>query len=294
VAALDDKLEELEAKALALVAGDWLDAIDKLEVLLAAEPDSVKSRILRLLAPKIDEAGAVGALVEAFDLGRADTVEDIGASKRKTRRAISTMKPDPDTLAIVGGIASSAREAVRKAKALASTDAPVSMMLAPLLASRTEIKRNVVTGIHAASNEAITGAATAAGFPLVWVSERDACVDCLAYSGTVSETGQFPTGQTFGSKPIKKPGKKTSCPLHPNCRCRLRALRDPSFATSLKREAERSVLRGFSLPNESEKRRLDAASRLLADGVNAPASVKAYAAKAVKAGEFPTRRVPSE
>jgi hypothetical protein len=38
--------------------------------------------------------------------------------------------------------------------------------------------------------------------------------------------------------------------------------------------------------------RIDAAERLIADGVDAPKSVIAYAKRAVTAGEFPTRGRP--
>ncbi len=49
------------------------------------------------------------------------------------------------------------------------------------------------------------------------------------------------------------------------------------------------MLRGFSLESESMGVRIDAASRLLEQGVDAPKSVLAYAARYVKAGKFPDR-----
>jgi hypothetical protein len=51
-------------------------------------------------------------------------------------------------------------------------------------------------------------------------------------------------------------------------------------------------LRGFSLESESMKTRVDAADRLVKRGVEAPKSVVAFARRAVKAGEFPTRGRP--
>ena len=77
-----------------------------------------------------------------------------------------------------------------------------------------------------------------------------------------------------------------------NCRCTIEPLNDQSYADALRREADRSVLRGFSLESESMRVRVDAAERLLAQGVDAPKSVKAYAARAIKAGEFGTRGRP--
>jgi len=70
-----------------------------------------------------------------------------------------------------------------------------------------------------------------------------------------------------------------------NCRCHLEA-QDDDVAAALKREADRSILRGFALESESERARLDAAERLLASGVRAPASVKRYAETAINRGGF--------
>jgi hypothetical protein len=111
----------------------------------------------------------------------------------------------------------------------------------------------------------------------VWVAERDACVRCLERQGETS-TGK---DESFNE------------PEHPNCRCTRLVLdidvSEPVIA-GLVREAQRSILRGFSLPSESNKVRIAAAKKLLDQGVNLPKSVKEYARKAVKRGEFPSGR----
>jgi hypothetical protein len=69
-------------------------------------------------------------------------------------------------------------------------------------------------------------------------------------------------------------------------------LRSAEYAEALRREADRSVLRGFSLESESMKTRIDAADRLVSRGVDAPKSVIAYARRSIKVGVFPTRGRP--
>lgn len=79
-----------------------------------------------------------------------------------------------------------------------------------------------------------------------------------------------------------------------NCRCTIEPLNDKSYAEALRREADRSVLRGFSLESESMGTRVDAAQRLLDKGVNAPASVIKFAERGVKNGKFSTRGRPAK
>lgn len=107
----------------------------------------------------------------------------------------------------------------------------------------------------------------------VWHPERDACVRCLNRAGQID--------------PKRLP------PEHPNCRCVMWVLERETgkvIAASLVREAQRSILRGFSLPSESNRVRIDAARKLLNQGTNLPKSVKDYARTAVKRGQFPRGR----
>jgi hypothetical protein len=130
------------------------------------------------------------------------------------------------------------------------------------------------------------------------------CVHCLAYAGEVIHMhDSFPVGLTYGKKPLvpwPEPQWLSGPPLHPNCRCRLsvwlghaEGAPGPTLPEVLKREAQRSVLKGWRMESEPESVRLAAADRLLARGVNAPKSVKNYARTAIKRGRFPSRTVPS-
>lgn len=123
---------------------------------------------------------------------------------------------------------------------------------------------------------------------LIWRAERDACVHCLAYQGHARVRGGYPTGLTFGKKPLHK-NRVTMPPLHPNCRCTQWLIgRDVAkrIQEALLREAKRSILRGWSLETESNNVRVDAARRLLATNPAVPKSVEIYARSAVRSGEF--------
>jgi hypothetical protein len=153
--------------------------------------------------------------------------------------------------------------------------------------------------------EDIRAQATRFGGQLLWVAERNACLHCLAYAGQVTDSrGLFPAGLTFyvGADGQLKPlntGPVQSPPLHPNCRCRLQVwmgydlvgfpdaadLQD--LPSVLRREAQRSVLRGFS-GHSSEPAGLRAADSLLqrADRVAFGESVLRRAREDVRAGQF--------
>lgn len=184
--------------------------------------------------------------------------------------------------------------------------------------ARGTAERAAARAVNAAANEAIILEAERLGGRLVWIAERDACVACLAYSGITAIPGtSFPIGRTYGDKPLKPwpdPDFLPGPPLHPRCRCRLMIYfgHDTKAATkalahvpgawrsahvdypaALRREADRSILRGWSLPSESERTRIRAAQKLLAAGVRAPQSVKDYARRSVRKGTFPSRKVPT-
>lgn len=151
----------------------------------------------------------------------------------------------------------------------------------------------------------------------MWLAERDACVVCLALSGHVAPYGgSFDASATFGDKPLPvwPPGPLERPPRHPHCRCRVtpwighdtagaltasipgwhkgQASANESLSDALKREARRSVLKGWSLESESEAVRLRAADRLLQRGANLPKTVEQQARKAVRTGHFASRAVP--
>lgn len=282
------ELANLEAAVFkAASIGSYLRAVETLRKLLADKDPSIKKIVLQIVAPQV-EGVALAAVSDAFGAGRDDAlglVEDARAVARRTRKSV----PPEDARKAVLGLDAAGALAVRQARLLARGDAPLDAVLAPLFGHANSIQGRVTEAVNRGGNAGVLRVASVARLPVVWVAETDACVHCLAYSGQVAEPGQkFPGGLTYGRKSYH-PDALPTPPLHPNCRCTLEPLNDISYAEGLRREADRSVLRGFSLESESMSARVDAAQRLLERGVDAPKSVKAFAERAVREGKFPTR-----
>jgi hypothetical protein len=286
----EDALAKLEARVLARGGVKaWLDEVAELRTLLALGDPDVGRIVATLKIPAV-EAQALAAVLDAFRVGADDAlvilrdagIDDVGRTGRPSDAARAPVK----------GLDRAGREVLDAAKKLARIGAPPDEVLAPIFGHANRLESAVTTSINRSGNEGTTAIADAADLPTVWVAEYNACVHCLAYSGRVAKPGKtFPGGLTYGKKsyypdPLKAP------PLHPRCRCVVEPLHDDEYADALRREADRSVLRGFSLESESMGVRIDAAERLIASDPNAPASVVAYARRAVKAGEFTTRGRP--
>jgi len=130
-------------------------------------------------------------------------------------------------------------------------------------------------------------------------------VVCLALAGEIADPNEgvgFDEFATYGpyeppsiwpyGMPLMRP------PRHPHCRCQVciwlgSAPGQPDLPERLRHEAARSVLKGWSLPSESNRVRLRAAEKLLAAGGRGlPRSVQEEAAKAVARGTFHSREVP--
>ena len=155
------------------------------------------------------------------------------------------------------------------------------------------------------ANDAARQVSANIGAKLLWIAERDACVICLALAGEIADpmTGLgFDEFATYGpyeppsiwpyGMPLMRP------PRHPHCRCQVcvwlgTAPGQPDLPSSLKREAARSILKGWSLPSESNRVRLRAAEQLLAAGGRGlPRTVQERAARDVARGRFESRSVP--
>lgn len=161
------------------------------------------------------------------------------------------------------------------------------------------IRRQAAACTFGAAAHGVTIVTEAAGVGRVWVAERDACLHCLGHAGHVVAAGEdFPAGLTYSVKPSGL-DPVAAPPLHPNCRCTCSPWRPEwtgpggSFPAALAREAQRSVLKGWSLESESNTARLAAAAALLRSPLIAPASVKAEARRAVRRGAFASRVVPT-
>lgn len=282
------ELARLEKQVLGVArVSRFLSAVEDLRRMLAREDPRLRARVIALVAPTIGRDLAA-AVASAFNVGIADAVDIIGEG---TPKKLPSSPPKALVVAARDAEKSIAAE-ISKARKLARAGADPATVLSPVLAASASTKRSVTTLVNAAGNAGSTAVADAAGLPTVWIAETNACVECLAYSGRVAKPGKtFPGGLTYGAKsynaePVAYP------PRHPNCRCTVEPLRAQSYADALRREADRSVLRGFSLESERMSVRVDAAKRLVASDVDAPKSVIAYARRAVKAGEFPTRGRP--
>lgn len=125
----------------------------------------------------------------------------------------------------------------------------------------------------------------------VWVAERDACVHCLGMAGqTVRVGGEF-TPESFDPRgPMPVFGDVfDGPPRHPHCRCQLTAVvagDDGGFAEALRREAERSVANGYSLPSEPESVRLAAAEALVNRPNRLPRTVVERAQRNIDRGQI--------
>jgi hypothetical protein len=161
-----------------------------------------------------------------------------------------------------------------------------ALVTARVAVSRVEAA--IAAHVTSAASEAVRDVARNTGAEIIWVAERDGCAHCLAYSGETTAIGVFPHGLTFADEPLRPHGLLMGPPLHPHCRCVLDCW-DPSdtaVVTALKREARRSVLKGWRTPTESEGVRLRAAGRLLNEGAALPKTVEDQAARAVRRGSF--------
>lgn len=195
------------------------------------------------------------------------------------------------------------RRVTALARDLAGMERP-SLARALLMLKQAE---HLASGLRGALSDTLVGAQTQerrriaqrGSQVLMWVPERDACVRCLRYSGLrlLSGKDEFPGGLSYDTASEDRtaaaiPGP----PLHPHCRCELQLVRrgDSGPASdALRREADRSILRGFALESEGDAARRRAASQLLSSGVQAPQSVKADARRRLREGGQFGREVPS-
>lgn len=287
-----DDLLALEEEVVRLAAGNYVDAVARIRVLLATEPGKVRAAVLRLVAPTLGRA-AVDLIGSAWGMGVEETVDDLSAAALKHPKLGRVRKSKvPSRLTTdARGLTSSSREAIAKARKMLLAGVDVAQAVAPVLADQSHVERTLRTTVNDVRNSGALMVATSTGQEVTIEAERDACAECLAYAGKTSKTGDFPGNLTFG-RPKRNPPKTKTCPIHPNCRCRIVVLNSKSYAEALEREAKRSILRGYALPSESPKVRLEAADRLASKANGMPKSVNALARRAVKAGAFPDQAKP--
>lgn len=221
-------------------------------------------------------------------------------------RSAAALPADPVVREVARSAGRNAASHLRAAEQLLR-QAETPMQLAEVVAeagqSVTTTELAAAYAVHHAANAAVRREAARYGAEVIWIAERDACVVCAALSGHVANPGEgggFDEFATFGphrpaapwppGHPLLQP------PRHPRCRCQLQAWYaslQPDFPSALKREAARSILKGWSRPSESHSIRIAAARQLLAaGGAGLPISVQRASAHAVAAGRFTTRSVP--
>lgn len=239
----------------------------------------------------------VGWFADALQLGNDHAMRQ---AQLPGRRRIDTGVPEELRVAAQQAEDKARAELVAAADRLVGVET-VDELETALAGAHKAVSRTEATarwGVNSAVAAGVHAVAEGLGTDRLWLPERDACVHCQAYAGVVAAAGSaFPAGLTYGEKPhawslggVKDP------PLHPRCRCRCSIWRREwgiDYPDSLKREAQRSIVRGWSLDSEPESVRIAAADRLLRRGVDLPKSVQEYAARAVRRGEFPRgRRFP--
>jgi len=249
---------------------------------------------------------AVGSAVTAATEQGAAFVE--GASGKAAAKRVDV--PTPDLKAERAAVKAAVSEGESAFKRLLRRPVIERLGLRGILAGLRQA-RNVLgrakSTITSSVNENVTKTmqATATANKAkyeVWVAERDACVNCLAYAGRIVKKGEdFPGGLSWDPKQRDSKAKGVRPPLHPHCRCRPVPW-DPAWARdgevslpeAVSREAQRSIARGFSLPSESNASRIRALKELLKGNPDLPKTVLERARRDLKKGEFARgRSVPT-
>lgn len=146
------------------------------------------------------------------------------------------------------------------------------------------IERETSTQLSRAQDEGLAEEAQRRGLYSYLVPERDACVICAGYAGSIAAPGgEFAVVRIF-TEDTEMPD--VVIPVHPRCRCKRRVVRDvgsaETAAVPLRREAERAILRFEKLDSESDRVRTEAAARLLELGSSLPKTVVERAGRAVR------------
>ncbi|MFE3031571.1 hypothetical protein ACFXKY_07970 [Streptomyces canus] len=274
------------------VAGDLLRRI------LAAARAAVR-RTLDALAERAPGILRDG-LGPALALGVAQGAEFVAAASGRRTRSAAVPAPSRALLTEADRIRDLVQERRDRALFLLHPDrvSRWSQVMAGLGTARgagSFVRGHVAWVINSAVGDGLAVAARAAGTLRLWVSEADACVRCLAYTGrTARQDEAFPGGLSWDPRQRgpQTPGV-TAPPLHGRCRCRTVPWSDrwlasgTPFPVALRREAERSVGFGRARPSESTAVRVRAARELLRTVDDLLPAVEETARQAVRTGRFP-------
>lgn len=293
-----ENLLRLELEVVGKVAGSWkndVGAVKEAVLTLASQVDDGDMSVIVDQVMALLNGLEVPATMDAMALNGVEQAHHFGSSIAHEALGNYTMSVpvSKNSLSAVDSLYSDAVDALDQVKQslsqplVGSGIQSIVTPLNPLFQNPAKVERAVTWAVNNASNSAVSKISLKEGETMVWISERDGCVHCTAYAGVRSTLTGFPKDLTFGSKPLEVGGKTLPHPpLHPHCRCRVEPNITDEYADALKREAVRSILKGFSMDSESDKVRIDAAKRLLDEDPVAPASVKKYAERAITKGSF--------
>lgn len=269
---------------------------------------AVRAAIRRLLGPLSSRAqGALeDALVDAVLLGARQHAAFVEEASGRRTRPVST-RPSRGLRRRAAAIADAVNERRDRALAILRPNrvhrwSDVQTGIGTARSAVPAVRTHITTVVNEAVNEAAQAAIDQHGEKKVWIAERDACVNCAAYAGLTAAPGAaFPAGLSWDPNQAGRDERELDGPpKHPNCRCRIAAWDDaweqegvPTFPDVLRREARRSVARGWSLPTESGAARIRAARELLRTGAGLPKSVEEFAARAIRVGRFADRTFPT-
>lgn len=257
---------------------------------------TLEPRAQRALDERLQEAVELGARQHAAYLAEATGRPARSRGAHVTRRLRETASRLSDAVAERRD-----RAVALLQPAVASRWSRVTTGIGAARSALGAVRSHITWTVGQAVNEGLTAGVQAVGARKLWVSERDACVSCTAYAGmTVDADADFPGGLSWDPNQRGRTQPLAAPPRHPHCRCRVVAWSDdwavdgvPSMPQALRREARRSIARGWSLPTESGAARIRAARELLHTGPGLPKSVEEFARLAVAAGRFTDRNVPT-
>lgn len=208
-------------------------------------------------------------------------------------RASSTKTPARRSVPNVDAVL---RKTLKEAQTLARQGIRTQTEAAAVAGRVNAGKAKIEGSARSVANEGINAGTAAVArtmkLRLIWVAERNACLDCLAHAGHAVTPGKLFPGVSFD------PGKKSAVvehpPLHPNCRCQVRTFDGPagpppkdrsslSPAARLAAEARRSVVYQWTA-YESNPAMRRAAEALLTAGAGLPASVEQRARRMLRKG----------
>ena len=251
------------------------------------------------------EGSTINALTEAASAAVTTAREQgaafvEGATGKPAARRVAAPRPDlaDERAAVQAAVADGLKESRALLKKPVVERLGLRGILGGLRRARNalgRVKSTITDSVNKNVTKTMQATATANKAPYqLWVTERDACVNCSKYAGQIVKTGEeWKGGQSWDPNQVDRKAAPVSPPLHPHCRCRAVPWNpawaregEVSLPEAVAREARRSVARGFSLPSESNASRIRALKELLSGNPDLPKTVVERAQRDLRKGEF--------